>query len=143
MSDVVQKLQAYCKENGERVTAPRQHVLEIISSADVPITAYDVLDKLADHLNKPKPPTVYRALEFLSDHGFVHRIESLNAYKACEENHRHNGSQFMICTNCGRVEEIHMCHMPGSVRAEALKKNFTPDSWSLELKGLCSSCHSS
>ena len=102
----VKALHIYGEKNGHRVTEPREYVLGIIAAADKPLTAYDVLDALAEKLDKPKPPTAYRALEFLMQHGFVHRIESLNAYIACAEDHKHQGSQFMICDGCGRVRKL-------------------------------------
>ena len=71
----VKALHAYGKEHGQRITEPREHVLSIIASAEQPLTAYDVLDLLGQKLDKPKPPTAYRALEFLVKHGFIHRID--------------------------------------------------------------------
>lgn len=130
----------YCEENGLRVTAPRLLVYGIVSKAKKPITAYDVLDQLAKKLDNPKPPTAYRALEFLGTHGFVHRIESINAYVSCDENHRHQGSQFMICASCGAVEEVHLCHLPEGLSKQLAKNKFTLSYWNAELHGLCDKC---
>ena len=71
---------------GERFTPLRSHVLELIISDGGAIKAYDLLDRLSPDLGSPKPPTVYRALEFLSKHGLIHRVEALNAFIACEHN---------------------------------------------------------
>ena len=136
----IQALQAFGKENGHRITAPREYVLEIIASADQPMTAYDVLDALSKKLDKPKPPTAYRALEFLAQHGFIHRIESLNAYVACAEDHKHHGSQFMICQSCNRVEEVHLCHVPDGLQKQVNQKGFTLSHWNVELHGRCNRC---
>ncbi len=133
-------LRAYGKEHGHRITPPREYVLEIITAADGPMSAYDVLDKLGEKLDKPKPPTAYRALEFLTQHGFVHRIESLNAYVACIEDHQHRGSQFMICDTCGRVEEVHLCHIPDDLATQASAKGFALAHWNAELHGVCDHC---
>jgi Fur family zinc uptake transcriptional regulator len=136
----IKALHAYGKENGERITPPREHVLSIIAAAKQPLTAYDVLDLLGKKLDKPKPPTAYRALEFLMQHGFIHRIESLNAYVACCEDHKHRGSQFMICDDCGHVEEVHMCHVPDGLQKQANGKGFTLSHWNAELHGKCGDC---
>ncbi|MAF97220.1 MAG: transcriptional repressor [Micavibrio sp.] len=140
MSEIIDSLTRYCKSNGERVTPPRRFVLEIIATSPKPITAYDVLTLLNKHLDDPKPPTVYRALEFLSEHGFIHRIESLNAYIACKENHKHEGSQFMICDKCGQVEEAHLCHVPPALKAQAEQKSFKINYWNVEIHGCCKNC---
>jgi Fur family transcriptional regulator, zinc uptake regulator len=133
-------LEKYCTEHGHRLTPPRLHVYEIIAASSQPLSAYDVLAKLKSKLRAPKPPTAYRALEFLSAHGFIHRIESLNAYVACGEDHQHNGSQFMICTSCGQVQEAHLCHVPPGLQSQADTNGFSIKRWSAELHGLCKAC---
>lgn len=136
----IKVLQNFGKENGHRITPPREYVLEIIAAAEQPMTAYDVLDALGKKLDKPKPPTAYRALEFLVAHGFLHRIESLNAYVSCAEDHKHKGSQFFICDDCGKVEEVHLCHVPEGLSKKAASKGFTLSHWNAELHGTCGKC---
>jgi Fur family transcriptional regulator, zinc uptake regulator len=55
---------------------------------------------------KATPPTIYRALDFLTKSGLIHRIESLNAYAACA--HAPAGPQhvFFTCERCGNVAEV-------------------------------------
>ena len=45
--------------------------------------AYEVLDRLAAEGFGKQPPVAYRALDFLVDQGFAHRIRRLNAFAAC------------------------------------------------------------
>jgi len=130
----------YCEKNSLRFTEPRQFVMEIIANAQKPITAYEVLAELAKKIDNPKPPTAYRAIEFLSEHHFIHRIESLNAYVSCHSNHRHQGSQFMVCDECGTVIESHLCHLPDSLVKKASEANFHLGHWNLEIHGSCGSC---
>jgi len=137
---ILQSYNKYCEEQSLRASKPREEVLRIIASAKKPQTAYEILDELGKVIKSPKPPTVYRALEALSEHGFIHRIESLNAYIACDENHRHDGSQFMICDDCGGVIETHLCELPQSLRDKALQSTFVPSCWNLEIHGTCEEC---
>ena len=137
---IVKNLDTFCESNGLRITKPRQYVYEIVADAQKPIGAYDILAKLSKKLDNPKPPTAYRALEFLSEHGFIHRIESLNAYVICHSGHHHAGSQFMICDNCGRVIEAHLCHLPDDFLEQTSSENFTPKSWNIEIHGRCDQC---
>lgn len=132
--------ETFCKENGHRYTKPRSVVYEIIQKSDKALGAYEILDLSAKPLNNPKPPTIYRALEFLQKHGFIHRIESLNAYVSCSAGHHHKGSQFMICSSCGRVQEAHMCHPPEDLVGKISDKGFSLSHWNAELHGLCSQC---
>jgi Fur family transcriptional regulator, zinc uptake regulator len=136
----VKDLAEFCKASGERLTPPREHVLAIVASGKKPLTAYEILEVLGKKLEAPKPPTAYRALDFLTRHGFIHRIESLNAYVACHENHKHGGSQFMICDSCGSVEEAHLCHLPPGLQKQTDEKGFRLSHWNAELHGQCRAC---
>ena len=129
-----------CKKNKWRLTEPRLEVLRIISLSKNPIKAYDILKKLANKIKNPKPPTAYRAIQFWQKHKFIHRIESLNAYTACEAQHLHNGSQFMICDSCGKVIESHICDLPSVILESIKKKTFKPTKWNLEINGVCNQC---
>jgi Fur family zinc uptake transcriptional regulator len=139
--NIVKSCEAYCQAHGYRFTQPRRHELEIIAAADKPVGAYDILEGLGAYIKKPKPPTAYRAIEFLLTHGFIHRIESLNAYILCDTDHKHEGSQFMICDACGHVEEAHLCHLPPQLGTFLKQSGFHLSHWNTELHGLCHHCH--
>lgn len=137
----LKQVEEYCAEHGHRFTDPRRYVLEIIADANKPLGAYDILAELAKKIDHPKPPTAYRAIEFLTEHGFVHRIESLNAYVTCHSDHRHQGSQFMICDSCGDVVETHLCHLPDPLEARTLECGFHLSRWNVEIHGTCAACY--
>ncbi len=136
----VQEMEAACKEKGIRFTDPRRYVLEIVAGAKKPVGAYDILEALGKYIDNPKPPTAYRAIEFLMEQGAVHRIESLNAYVLCHTDHRHHGSQFLICDRCGGVTEAHICNVPSNLAARAKEEGFQVARWDAELHGVCKSC---
>lgn len=137
---ILKSAESYCEAAGIRLTDPRRMVLEIVAASEKPIGAYDVLAQLGKKISNPKPPTAYRALEFLQEHGFIHRIESLNAYIACTTGHKHAGSQFMICDSCGTVSEAHLCQIPTSISGKAHSEGFSLHHWNLELHGTCRDC---
>lgn len=137
---IIRKASDYCEQKKHRLTEPRRQVLRIIASSAEPLGAYEILDKLGQVIKNPKPPTVYRAIEFWQEHGFIHRIESLNAYVACEAGHQHQGSQFMICDDCGTVIETHLCELPQSLKDNTVKNTFRPSRWNLEIHGVCAKC---
>lgn len=137
---ILKKAEKFCFNNKHRLTEPRSIVLKIISTSNKPLKAYEILEELGKVIKNPKPPTAYRAIEFWHQHNFIHRIESLNAYSICEANHLHEGSQYLICYDCGKVIESHFCEMPKIIK-ESLKSNtFTASAWNLEINGLCSDC---
>src|SRR3974390_3041066 len=83
------------------------------------------------------PPTVYRTLDFFLEHGFVHKIESLNAYAPCEHlGHAHHGMLF-ICEACGRSEELEDAEVMATIAASAARAGFTLRRVMAEAHGLC------
>jgi len=130
----------------ETLSPQCQKVLDVLNGAPRPLSAYDVLEQLRETGIK-SPPTVYRALEKLSGEGLVHRIESLNAYVACNHHHdhaahgcEHHVGQFAICTGCGTVREIESPAL--STALKSLRDKFLAriDRKVIELFGLCQSC---
>ena len=140
--DLMRAAKQYCEDNQHRFTEPREHILKIIASSKKPIGAYDVLSKFRAKNENAKPPTVYRAIDFWSDHGFIHKIESLNAFVTCLAGHQHQGSQFIICNNCGDVEEVHFCHLPNDLLSKVNEVQFNMSRWNIEIHGTCQSCQS-
>ena len=140
LKNYLQKAFEYCVQNKHRWTRPRAQVLEIIAASSKPLTAYEILTRLTTTLNKPNPPTVYRALEFWTEHRFIHRIESLNAYLMCAADHQHQGSQFLVCDNCGDVIEAHICALPNALQERVANNSFKLSRWNFEVHGICSDC---
>lgn len=109
VESAVAVIEARCIEDGERMTAPRRRVLELLLTAGEPVKAYDLIARFGQDGQAAKPPTVYRALEFLERQGVVHRIASISAYVACTaettEGQTH-AAAFLICDCCGAAEEV-------------------------------------
>ena len=77
----------------------------LVAKTRGPVKAYDLLDQLEPEFGSPKPPTVYRALDFLANLGLVHRVEALNAYIACDHSLGKHIAEFFICEKCENLEE--------------------------------------
>jgi Fur family zinc uptake transcriptional regulator len=117
-------------------------VLDLLLQAGKPLSAYVILDKLRRY-GVRSPPTVYRALDYLVRHGFVHKLESLNSFVACqhgEEEEEGHISQFVLCTSCGTVQEIEDASL--MKLAEKLSKKFLANISKevFELSGTCHDC---
>ncbi len=140
MQKRISEVEAYCNEHGMRFTLPRRVALEVIIASAQPIGAYDVIEAMGKITDKPKPTTVYRALDFLQEHGFIHKIESLSAFVACHAGHNHEGSQFIVCNDCGSVEEVHLCHLPKDLQKKVESTGFKMEHWNTEIHGICQRC---
>lgn len=96
-----------CLRKGLSLTDTRKRVLELLLEADGPCKAYDLLGALRPDGAAARPPTVYRALDFLVSAGLAHKVEALNAYTACVHGEMSGAAELFICERCGRVDERH------------------------------------
>ncbi|MEQ5835819.1 Fur family transcriptional regulator [Marinobacter mangrovi] len=129
-----------CNDAKARLTPTRERVLELIWQSHKPLGAYDLLGALAQDGHNAAPPTVYRALDFLQQHGLVHRIASLNAFVGCAHaGHRHTGF-FLICRACRNVLELSAPHVAEAVDQAAQDEGFAAEDTTLEIAGLCPAC---
>ncbi len=130
----------HCHNSGLRLTPIRQHVLELIWQSHEPVKAYNLLDELKQITTSSAPPTVYRALDFLQAQGFVHKIESLNAYIGCGNPLIAHQGQFFICHHCGLAAELNDIDIRDLIRDKAAQYGFEIDHETIEIKGRCRSC---
>ncbi len=140
-TDAMAVAQARCVERGQRLTPIRREVLAALLVSHQPLGAYEIMERLAPKGPRPAPITVYRALEFLRENGFVHRIESRNAFVACV--HTHAAGElvvFLICERCGAVGEASSAEVAAKLKAAAHAAGFTPKSPVIEISGICTHC---
>ena len=138
---VVREVERASHERGLRLTPLRHQVLDLIARARKPVKAYDLLDSLRDTHAAAAPPTVYRALDFLLEHGFIHKLESINAFVAC---HHPNAAQhsvpFLICDRCHSAVELEDEQVVAALDERARALGFVPQAQTLEVHGLCARC---
>ncbi len=130
--------QAMCTEAGERMTSSRLRTYELILEANAPVKAYDVIDRFHPD-GAAKPPTVYRALSFLEQMGLIHRIESLNAFVACDTRNEKHTAGFLLCDCCGQSVEIAIPNV-SEIQVSAARSGFSLNHITLEARGLCAAC---
>ncbi|MBB6599830.1 transcriptional repressor [Luteimonas sp. MC1825] len=132
-----------CRERGLRLTPIRAHVLGLIAEAGQPIKAYDLLDRVRDGKGPgaAAPPTVYRALDFLLANGFIHKLQSVNAFVACHHpSTAQHSVPFLICDSCHAAIELEDLQVVGALRDRALALGFRPRAQTLEVHGTCAQC---
>ncbi len=131
---------AFAAEHGLAWTPLRRQVYERVLAAQRPIGAYDLLAELEPQRGRVPPTTVYRALDFLVEHGFIHRIESKNAFFACCEIGVPHEGQFLICDSCGDTVEIPGGDLAKQLSASEPAHGFEVHHQVVELSGLCGHC---
>ncbi len=122
------------QDEGLRLTEMRRRVLQILLETHHALGAYDILNRLVAEGVPAQPPIVYRALDFLTAHCFAHKIESQNAYIACQFPDREHTAGFLICRSCKSVGEC--CVGNHVLDAE----DFRVENQMIEAEGLCNAC---
>lgn len=140
LAHALDQAQTLCEDKGARLTPLRRRVLELVWSSHEAVKAYGLLDRLSTEDHTVKPPTVYRALDFLLEQGLVHRVDSLNAFVGCSHPDEPHEAHLLICTGCGRVEELASNDLEGAIQQALAPTGFQPTRARLEVHGLCANC---
>lgn len=138
--DYIGTVAALCEKLALRLTPIRQRVLELIVAHGKPIKAYDLLSLLQKERSGAAPATVYRVLDFLIEHGFIHKLESINAYTTCLHPHEPHTVPFLICKRCENTTELCDADISDSLISQARQLGFKPTAQTLEVHGLCRDC---
>ena len=140
VADAIERAAGICARRGARLTPIRRRVLELVWSSHAPIGAYDILARMEPGGRSNAPATVYRALDFLMAHGFVHRLSSLNAFVGCGLPETPHMAQFLICKECGAVAEMDEPRIEKAIGSAAAHAGFEVESPVVEVQGRCPEC---
>jgi len=140
VESLVSRARHICEVNGARFTSIREKVFRLLANTHSGIGAYELLDQLKLTEPAAKPATIYRALDFLTEQGFIHKIESTNAFLLCHHFEEHHPAQLLICDQCGEVQELHSAPLQQEFNRQASEKGFLIQRQTIEAHGLCQSC---
>ena len=116
-------------------------IFDLIDKSPEPMKAYSILFNVQKKGIKA-PLQVYRALDKLVEIGKIHKIESRNAFIACQNSSCQisKTTAFSICESCEKVTEIkdnklakYLTNFSDNTRMNYRKYN-------LEFFGLCKKC---
>ncbi|MGY0343129.1 Fur family transcriptional regulator [Xylella fastidiosa] len=141
--EFIHAVERACSERGLRLTPIRANVLQLIAHAGKPVKAYELLEWVREgkDVGANAPPTVYRALDFLMTHGFIHKLESINAFIACHHpNSTRHSAPFLICDKCHNAVELEDKDVVAQLNACARALGFQPQMQTLEVHGICARC---
>lgn len=131
-----------CENKNIRLTQLRMRVLEMIWEAGhKPVKAYDIINKMKGVDKACMPPTVYRALDFLMENNFVHKLNVDNSYIGCSEPRNCYHCYFVICNKCGEAKEFFNEKLSSLINFDMDEKKFKPSNIVFEIQGLCESCN--
>jgi Fur family zinc uptake transcriptional regulator len=138
---VVEMPEVMTKKPSKRRSAADQDkiIVEALRGVGRPVSAYELIEQVRAK-GVSAPPTIYRALQRLIDDGLAHRLESLNAFVACDHPHHSGKAVFAICDSCGTVKEFDSPTAVKSLQTWAGKNDFNIRTMTMELRGRCNDC---
>lgn len=139
-ADAAAALERVAAVRGARVTPVRRRVFEMLWESHRPVAAYELLGRLRAEGLGSQPPSVYRALDFLIEHGFAHKLLRLNAFIGCAHPGEPHRPLFLICAGCGRVGELRNPDLHGALSTAAARQRFTLSDAAIEIEGYCLAC---
>jgi Fe2+ or Zn2+ uptake regulation protein len=125
---------------GYRATEPRQALLEAISCQPGWFSARELFEDLGQKRIRVGRATIFRTLGLLVDLGLLERVRGPNEEEGYVvtgggEHHHH-----LICSRCGRVEELPECPVAERLTELAAERQFQVVSHNLEVYGVCIQC---
>lgn len=140
LAQALDHAETLCQSRGARLTPLRRRILEMVYSSHAAVKAYDLIEWLSTEEHLVKPPTVYRTLDFLLEHGLIHRVDSLNAFVGCTTAHDPHAVRLLICTACGDVSELNSAVLDAALDQATQASGFQTAHTHLEIHGLCTHC---
>lgn len=129
---------AALRDAGLRVTAPRLAVLEAIEElphADADAVAQAVRDKLGAVSRQ----AVYDILNAVTDAEIVRRV-TIGGRSMRFEMHRHDNHHHLVCTRCGRLEDVACVVGEAPCLAPSDDLGFEIEVAEVVFRGVCSEC---
>lgn len=115
-----------------RLTIQKIKILDYLKSVKTHPTAEEVFNNVKKELPTITLSTVYRNLNLLAEEGIILRLEINHEYRydAHKGNHQH-----FVCTETGKVFDIHDNESNDYLMSKIDKKKFVPDSVMVIYKG--------
>ncbi|MDB3903555.1 transcriptional repressor [Candidatus Pelagibacter sp.] len=119
----------------------QQIIFDIIDKSSEPLKAYAILFNVQKKGIKA-PLQVYRALDKLVEIGKIHKIESRNAFMACQNSSCQisKATAFSICEVCEKISEISNSKLSKYLSNFSDNTGMKYSKYNLEFFGLCKKC---
>jgi Fur family transcriptional regulator, ferric uptake regulator len=131
----------YLREQGLPVTQQRESIAEVVFTESGQLSVEEIEEKLKERSERIGKATIYRTLEMLVKSGLVEEHDFGEGFKRYEHLFGQKPvREHLICTECGKVQEIHSTELVRVQEEEARRHGFLPGRYRLQIYGLCASC---
>jgi len=132
------RLAAALRGARRRVTSQRLLIHRALADLDRHVSAEEVLAAVSPGLPGISLPTVYANLELFEELGIVRRVSlgrGAARFDPRTEPHHH-----LVCSRCGRLEDLDAAVDVGPALRAASGSGFAPSGAALVVTGLCAAC---
>ena len=130
-------------EKQHNLSKNQKSIFDLSDKSPEPLKAYSILF-IVQNIGINAPLQVYRALDKLVEIGKIHKIESRNAFIACQNSSCQisKATAFSICESCEKVSEISNTKLSKYLSNFADEAGMKYSKYNLEFFGLCKKCKS-
>lgn len=127
----MENLKVKIRDNGFKLTRPRELVLEVLDNSKQPLT----LNEIHLKINDIDFASVYRNIKLFKSLELVSEVlygDKTPRYELKEKVHRHH----VVCARCGKVKKVDICLI------DTVEKNtgFKIIDHSVVMRGICPDC---
>ena len=145
INTIIEHAEQHCKAQGMRFTPKRKQVLLSLLQSGKALSAYELIEFCRTEFDENLPAmSMYRILDFLQNAQLVHKLNLTNKYVACAHilcGHEQSIPQFLICSQCQKVEEISISKSAiAEFQRNAEHAGFHLVSPQLEMNCICDNC---
>ena len=123
------------RDQGLKITGPRNLVVERVASREDNFTA----EELASELAAIGRATVYRTLKLLLEHGLICRVilrDGAVCYRVSHKAHHHH----LVCVACSATEDVHLSDVETVLAGVREATDYEIVGHRIEVYGLCPRC---
>ena len=128
------------RARGYRITQPRQRVLEVLETADKPLSPYEIQKMVKQQDRHLDAVTVYRVLELLCALNLAHKVVSRGGFVRCVLGEEEGCHHYLVCRRCGVLREFADRALCLQENATAERLGFQAEHHLTEFSGLCVNC---
>ncbi len=138
--DALLRASRNCANRGLAFTPIRQRVLQLLLENPKGLKAYDLLARIKAEQPGATPPTVYRALDFLTENQLAHKIERNATFVACTRDSHIEPGIFLVCPQCGGVTELADAGVLQALCSALADAGHQLDNPEVEIGAICPMC---
>ncbi|MFC4302273.1 Fur family transcriptional regulator [Cohnella boryungensis] len=120
------------------MTVQRQTIYDLLAAADDHPTASDIIERLKAGGHHFAYATVYNTLKYLTEEGLIHELKLEG--DACRYDARTEEHQHIICTSCGKVDEVFAATPPEWLESIAAQTGYDIMDMQHVFRGVCRTC---